>query len=329
MLIQYIFRSQISTPESMSKGLGAKPLITAVIVAIAMFSAGYFAAGTAPATTIILTTTVPGERVTATETVTATVAGVGGLDLKLDIAGSTTVAPIAEEAARLFTELYPEFKISVAGIGSGPGVKAVGSGEVDIGMASRDIKEKEYERWPDLMPWMIGKDSVAIVVHLDNPVSDLTLEQVAKIYAGEITNWKEVGGPDLEIHVITREKGSGTRDCFEKGVMKPFSKEITGRATVQEGNPKVRAAVAKDPAAIGFLSLGFIDPTVKPLKINGVEPTIDNVLAGRYPIVRNLYLITKGKPSPAELMFIGFVLSAEGQRIVAELGYIPLYQPPD
>ncbi|MDW8021610.1 MAG: phosphate ABC transporter substrate-binding protein [Nitrososphaerota archaeon] len=333
-------------------------VLSLVVVALVMFAAGYIASGLiAPTGRLSVTTvtevkTVPGagsattitevktfattltemKTVTATKLVTTTkqetvtAVGPSGLDLNLDVSGSTTVAPIAEEAARKFMELYPGFKISVSGVGTGPGIKAVGDGEADIGMASRDIEKKEFDQWPDLKPFKIALDSVAIVVHPNNPVKDLTIEQVAKIFAGEITNWKEVGGPDREIHVITREKGSGTRDAFEHIVMKPYKKEITGKASVQEGNPRVRAAIAADPAAIGYLSLGFVDPTVKAVNINGVEPTVDNVLKGAYPVIRNLYLVTKGPPSPSELLFIGFVLSEEGQRIVAELGYIPLYK---
>ena len=300
----------------MSGGASKRSLIFALaLVAVAMFFAGYL-------TSALASSSISQAGV---KTVTKTFVKTVGLDMRLDIAGSTTVAPIVEEAARRFSELYPGFKISVAAIGSGPGIKAVGSGEVDIGMASRDLKEKELEQWPDLKPFRIAMDSIAIVVHPSNPVNGLTLEQVAKIFAGGITNWKEIGGPDKPIHVITREKGSGTRDCFEHAVMKPFGKEISAEAMVQQGNPRVRAAVANDPLSIGYISLGFVDETVKPLKIDGVEPKIENVLKGTYPIRRSLYVITKGDPDPAELMFIGYLLSAEGQRIVKELGYIPLY----
>jgi len=301
----------------MSGGAASGRTVIAALaaVAVARFLAGYLASSFAS----------PSISRTNVKTVTTTVVETAGLNARLNVAGSTTVAPIVEEAARRFSELYPGFRISVAAIGSGPGIKAVGSGEVDIGMASRDLKEEEFERWPDLKPFRIAMDSIAIVVHPSNPVNELTLEQVAKIFAGEIRNWKEVGGPDKPIHVITREKGSGTRDCFEHAVMKPFGKEVSAEAMVQQGNPKVRAAVANDPLSIGYISLGFVDETVKPLKIEGVEPRIENVLKGTYPIKRNLYVVTKGDPDPAELMFIGYLLSAEGQKIVEELGYIPLY----
>ncbi|RLG04501.1 MAG: hypothetical protein DRN54_00790, partial [Thaumarchaeota archaeon] len=191
-------------------------LAALVAVAVAMFSVGYLISALA-------SSNISREGV---KTMTTTIVKAAGLNTRLNVAGSTTVTPIVEEAARRFSELYPGFRISVAAIGSGPGIKAVGGGEVDIGMASRDLKEEEFKRWPDLKPFKIAMDSIAIVVHPSNPVNELTLEQVAKIFAGEIRNWREVGGPDKPIHVITREKGSGTRDCFEHAVMKPFGKEV-------------------------------------------------------------------------------------------------------
>ena len=241
---------------------------------------------------------------------------------KLTIAGSTTVLPINEECARLLREENPDLRISVSGGGSGHGVKAVGEGAIDIGAASRDVKSKEMEMYPDLKPVVVGKDSVAIVLHPSNPVSDLTMEQGAKIFCGEITNWKDVGGTDGEIHVITREGGSGTRDCFEKSVMKPFDREITGKALVKPSNGDIRAAVSRDEGCISYVSLGFVDTSLKAVKIDGVEASVENVLSGDYPISRSLYVITKGEPSELEKAFIDFVLSEEGQRVVEDMGYI-------
>ena len=187
----------------MSGGASKSSSIFALaVVAAAMFFAGYLTSALAS----------PNILQAGAKTVTKTFVKTAGLAMKLDIAGSTTVAPIVEEAARRFSRLYPGFKISVAAIGSGPGVKAVGGGEVDIGMASRDLKREEFERWPDLKPFRIAVDSIAVVVHPSNPVDGLTLEQVARIFAGEITSWREVGGPDEPIHVITRRRvlGRGT-----------------------------------------------------------------------------------------------------------------------
>jgi len=247
-----------------------------------------------------------------------------GLSGKLTIAGSTTILPINEECARLLRDANPDLRISVSGGGSGHGVKAVGAGEIDIGAASRDVKAEEMALYPDLKPVAIGKDSVAIVVHPSNSVADLTMEQASKIFSGEITNWKEVGGADAAIRVITREEGSGTRETFETYVMQPFKREIAGPASVKSSNGEVRATVSSDATSIGYLSLGYIDETVKALSIGGVEATVEHVLSGAYPITRNLYLITNGEPSELEKAFIEFVLSSEGQKVVEDMGYLQL-----
>ena len=262
----------------------------------------------------------------------AQAAQAAGLSGELTIAGSTTVLPINQECARLLMKQNPELRISVSGGGSGHGVKAVGAGEIDIGAASRDVKAKELEAFPNLKPVVVGKDSVAIVLHPSNPVSEqgqgegqgLELEEAAKIFAGEITNWKELGGRDEAIRVVTREEGSGTRDCFETAVLKPFGKEIAANAAVKSSNGEVRATVSSDERSIGYLSLGYLDASVKAVKIDGVAATEENVLSGAYPISRNLYLVTNGAPSELEAAFIDFVLSEEGQEVVDEMGYIKL-----
>jgi len=241
---------------------------------------------------------------------------------ELTIAGSTTVLPINQECARLLMDKNPALRISISGGGSGHGVKSVGAGEIDIGVASRDVKSKEMETYPDLKPVGIGKDSVAIVVHPANGVSELTMEQASKIFAGEIKNWKELGGADEAIRVITREEGSGTREVFEEFVMTPSEKEISGAASVKPSNGEVRATVSGDEKSIGYLSLGYVDPSVKAVKIDGVEATVENVLSDKYPIVRTLYLITKGEPDELEEAFIDFALSEEGQKVVEDMGYI-------
>ncbi len=241
---------------------------------------------------------------------------------KLTIAGSTTLLPINEECRRLLMEKNPELRISVSGGGSGHGIKAAGAGEIDIGAASRDIKSKEMEVYPDLKLVVIGKDSLAIVVHPNNPVNELTMEEASKIFSGEINNWKEVGGEDAKIRVITREGGSGTREVFETYVMKRFGREIAGAASVKPSNGEVRATVSGDKNSIGYVSLGFVDPSLKALKIDGVEATVENVLSGDYPISRSLYLITKGEPEQLEKAFIDYMLSEEGQKVVEDNGYI-------
>jgi len=252
------------------------------------------------------------------------VAGNGNAKLSgvLKVSGSTTVLPIAKEAAKRYMMKNPNVQIEVSGGGSGFGVKQVGEGLVDIGMASRDLKPEEKQKYPDLVTHEIAYDGVAVVVHPSNPITGLTKEQVKKIFAGEITNWKEVGGKDAPINVYTRDEESGTREVFwEKALDKG---EITKKAVVVNSNGAMKAAVSQDPNAIGFLSVGYVDNSVKAVKFDGIEPTEENVKNGKYKISRTLWLITKGEPSELEKAFIDYILSEEGQKIVKEKGYLPI-----
>ncbi len=244
--------------------------------------------------------------------------------VKLQIAGSTTVLPIGEECARIFMEEHHGSRIDVSGGGSSHGIRAVAAGTVDMGCISRDLKPSEMKIYPDLMPHAIARDGIAIITHPENPVSGLTLAQVQGIYAGTITNWKEVGGTDSSITVVSREKGSGTRECFEQAVMVPISVEVTDRAIIQDSNGKIRATIAGNEYSIGFISIGYLNSEVKSLYLDGIEPTQENVVSGRYMISRTLWMVTKGEPDADEQAFLDFVLGAEGQKIVEKVGYIPV-----
>jgi phosphate transport system substrate-binding protein len=262
---------------------------------------------------------------TSTQTTPATTTPPSnGLSGSLTIAGSTTVLPLNQEWARILMEANPDLRISVSGGGSGHGIKAVGSGEIDIGAASRDVKSDEMDTYPDIKPIAVAMDSIAIVVHPSNPLTDISMEDVAKIYAGEITNFKEIGGPDMQINVYTREEGSGTRGSFEEQVLDKYEVKIFGRASVKPSNGEMRAAVAGNEKGFAYISLGYVDNTVKALNIDGVQPTIDNVISGSYKISRKLYLITKGPPSALEQAFIDFALSPKGQEVVTDGGYIAI-----
>ncbi len=245
-------------------------------------------------------------------------------DIKLQIAGSTTVLPVAEECARIFMENHPGSRIFVSGGGSSHGVKAVADGTVDIGTASRDMKSTETEAHPDLVAHGVAKDGVAVTVHPSNPVTDLTMEQLQDIYTGNITNWKDVGGTDTDIMVVTREEGSGTRDCFEQAVMKPIKAEITVRGIIQDSNGKTRATVAGSAQAIGFLSLGYVNSDVKAVRLDGIMPSEQSVVDGSYAISRTLWMITNGNPDSSEQAFLDFVLGNEGQSIVEDVHFIPV-----
>jgi phosphate transport system substrate-binding protein len=244
--------------------------------------------------------------------------------MKLQIAGSTTVLPIAEECARIFMENNPGSQVYVSGGGSSHGVKSVAEDVIDIGDASRDLKDSEKEQYTDLVTHAIAKDGVAIIVHPSNPINDLTITQLQGIYTGEITNWKDIGGEDIEIMVVSREGGSGTRDCFEQAVLKPIEKDVTKYAIIQDSNGKVRTTIAGSEQGIGFISLGYVNSDVKAVKLDGTEPTIENIRSNDYAISRTLWMITKGNPDGNEQAFLDFVLSDQGQNIVSEVHYITL-----
>ncbi len=252
------------------------------------------------------------------------VSGCGGDSERTVIteAGSTTVQPLAERLAEAFTAEHPEVEVIVQGGGSSVGIKSAGEGTVDVGAASREVRASELESYPDLRVFVIARDGIAVVVHPDVPVEGLTVEQVRAIFAGQITNWKEVGGDDRPIIVVAREEGSGTRGAFEELVM--GGTRITGGAVLQASNGAVRTTVSTTPDAIGFLSFGYLGDGVKPLAVDGVAPTEANAADGRYPLVRPLNLLTKGEPQGAVKAWLDFIFSEAGQAIVADEGYIPV-----
>jgi phosphate transport system substrate-binding protein len=350
-------------PRRKRKMSSSTKLVAYIIIGIVVGSAvGYFAAGPlsydtqiatlnkqladAQASSSSSTTALQSELSTARSTITSLQAQIQTLQgqlseaenptLKgsLSISGSTTVQPISQEAANEFMKLHNGVQVSVAGGGSGAGIKAAGAGQVDIGESSRVITESELIQYPKLVVTGIAKDSIAVVV---NPsltgVSDLTFEQVAKIFAGEITNWKDIGGPDHAINVYTRESGSGTLGTFNEYFMTPttgpaskqWTRTISATASVKASNGEMKTAISGDTYGIAYISLGFVDSSVKALKIAGVEATIDNVNSGKYTVQRVLWVFTNGQPSELEQAFIDYLLSPAGQKIVTDMGYIAIY----
>ena len=243
---------------------------------------------------------------------------------QIQLAGSTTVQPLAEELAAVFMDANPDVSIDIQGGGSSVGVTSAGEGTVDIGNASREIKDSEMEEFPELQVFTIAYDGIAIVVNPDVELDGLTADEVQAIFAGEITNFSEVGGPDAAITVVSREEGSGTRSAFEELVMEYKDdagekqiKPIVESALLQQSNGQVRTVVSTTPNTIAFLSFGFLDDSVKAVSIEGVEPTVANVKNGTYAIFRPLNMLTNGAPSELAQAFLDYVLG-DGQTIVAE-----------
>jgi phosphate transport system substrate-binding protein len=239
----------------------------------------------------------------------------------ITVSGSTTVQPLAEKLAEAFMTENTGVRIDVQGGGSSVGVKAAGQGTSDIGMASREIKESELTEFPNLKIFVIARDGIAIVAHPDVSVSNLTVEQVRDIFSGKVTNWKDLGGDDQNIFVVSREEGSGTRGAFEEMVMGEDAL-ITSTAILQPSNGSIRTTVSTTPYSIGYLSFGYLDDTVKSISIDGVAPTEPNAADGSYPIVRPLNMLTNGEPIGNVKAFLDFILSEAGQKLVVEDGYI-------
>lgn len=250
----------------------------------------------------------------------------------MQVAGSSTVLPIVSTVAEEFTRRNPEVRILVNAGGSGVGINQVGERTIDVGMVSRDLTFEEMHRYRDVQfrSHVIAKDAVVAVVSsevYEAGVHALTIGQVAGIYRGEIRNWAEVRGPDRRILVIDKEPSRGTRHAFMKVVMGHPEARAPGADLVLGSNNEEQTAIAQSDAAIGMLSYAWLDDEVKGLAIIDVEghrfePDPQTIRTGRFPITRELTLITDGEPDGWARKFIEFILSPEGQKIVEETGYV-------
>jgi phosphate transport system substrate-binding protein len=238
------------------------------------------------------------------------------------VAGSTSVQPFAEVLAQEYMTLHPGVSIDVQGGGSAAGIMATQSGTTDIGMSSRNLQGSETSLWSI----EIARDGIAIIVNPKNQVTGLTLQQVADIYDGKTTNWDQIGGKKGEIDVFTREDGSGTRSSFESLVMGPS--QIMARAMVENSNGAIRQLVSDDPGAIGYISLGLVDNTVRALDLGGIVPSRANVVNGTYNLSRPFLFLTLKPPTGLVKDFIDFTMSPQGQQILYAQGLItPGYSP--
>ena len=233
----------------------------------------------------------------------------------VSISGSTSVGPLMEKIQEKYEEENNNITLEIQQNGSGAGIKDVISGISEIGMSSRELKDEEKT---SVQGTTVAYDGIALLVNPNNPVKNISLDDVRKIYTGEITNWKELGGKDSPIVVVSREEGSGTRDAFQE-IVGYKSEELKKDATISDGSGAVKTTVAGNKNAIGFASFEYIDNTVSALSVNDVEPTAENVKAGQYKISRPFILVTKEDTLTEEgQKLIDFVLSNEGQQIVEE-----------
>jgi len=250
----------------------------------------------------------------------------GGVSGNITVNGSTSVQPLAEELLQAFKTKNPDASIDIQGGGSGVGIKSATDGVVDIGMSSRELKPEEKS----LKEFKIAVDGIAVIVNPANGVTNLTMEQIKKIYTGEITDWKEVGGNEGRITVVSREEGSGTRGAFieltgvevkegDNKVDKTVSSAIT-----QGSTGAVMTTVAGDPNAIGYASFGSSKGKneIKMISVDGKACTEENIYAGEYKISRPFLMLTNADPKGLTKSFLDFILSPEGQDVVAKHGYL-------
>lgn len=242
----------------------------------------------------------------------------------ITVAGSTTCLPIAEQAAELFKE-ETGIGVLVSGLGSSAGIEAVSAGTAQIATSSRGLNDEESKLGLTTIP--VAHDGIAVIVNPGNPVRDLTVEQLRGIYDGSVTNWSEVGGDDLAIHLVNRDEASGTREAFKTIVMD--GRLFDRRAAVLSGTGQVRDVVSRSQGAIGYISMGFVESeyaqtSVCALSVNGISPSEETIATGEYPISRDLYFFTKGEPTGAAAAYIDYVLSDEMDDQIREAGFIPV-----
>ncbi|RDY24424.1 phosphate ABC transporter substrate-binding protein [Romboutsia maritimum] len=241
---------------------------------------------------------------------------------KVTVSGSTSVGPVIEICAEKFKEANKDISIEVQQVGSSAGIKNTIEGTSEIGMASRDLKDEEKKA--GLKETEVALDGIALITNKSNKVKNLTINQVKDIYKGKITNWKEVGGKDTPIVVVSREDGSGTRDGFQEKVGFK-SEELVKEAQISDGSGNIKTIVEGNENAMGYISFGYVDKSVNSLAIDNVEPTAENVKAGKYVIARPFILVNKeGTLSKQGKSFIDFILSDEGQKIVKSKGFISI-----
>lgn len=246
---------------------------------------------------------------------------------KIVIKGSTTVLPIAQKVAEAYMKQNPDVKISISGGGSGNGIKALIDGSTDIADSSRFIKTKEVKRAMEKgsypVPFAVAYDCIVPVVHPSNNITNISLDKLKDIYLGKIRNWKEIGGPDRPVVVISRDTSSGTYEVWQKKVMEKT--RVFPGALLQASNGAIIQAVSKNKNAIGYIGLGYMNKEVKPLTVDNMIGSAETTLNGTYPVSRPLFMFTPGWPEGDIMEFINFVMHPQkGQKYINEIGFVPL-----
>jgi len=253
------------------------------------------------------------------------VAGSAFAETSINVNGSTTVLPIMQKMVEAYMKANPDVKISVSGGGSGNGIKSLIDGTTDIAMASRAMKDKEIElaksKGVEPNQITVAIDAIIPVVNPANKISAITLDQLKKIFMGEVKEWKDLGG-EGPVVVISRDTSSGTYETWEELVMK--KERVFPGAMLQASNGAVVQAVSKNKNAIGYIGYGYLDASTKGLPVDGIEGNAETAASGKYPIARDLYIYTNGAPKDAIKKLVDYILSAEGQKIVKEAGFVPL-----
>lgn len=245
---------------------------------------------------------------------------------KLHIEGSTTVGPIADGFTEVFKDMYPDVTITVNKSGSGTGAAALMDNRCDIATMSRFMKNQEFKdaTAKGIFPvaHAVAMDGVCIVVHPSNPIGALKTEQVRNIYLGKIKNWNQLGGPNLPIVVISRDTASGTFDTFESFIMN--KQKMASSLEYVSTNPQAFARVKNTRGAIGYVGYGFVQTGVKALVLDGVKPSRQTILSGKYPVSRPLFMFTNGYPELGSMThkFVTFYLTERGQEVVEDKGFV-------
>lgn len=247
----------------------------------------------------------------------------------VNISGSDTMVNLAQAWGEAYAEVNPDAAITVKGGGSGNGIAALINKTVDIANSSREIKPEEIEQAQangvEPVTTEVARDGLAVIVNTANKVSDISKEDLGKVYRGEITNWKQLGGADADIVLLGRDSSSGTYAFVQEEVVgkdKLYAKSMRNLQSSQA----IVDETAKNPNAIGYVGIGYESSTVKPVNVDGVAASVETVLDATYPLSRPLNMISNGEPAGTAKAYLDWILGSDGQKIVADQGFVPLSQ---